>query len=92
MAHQTVTTLTFFSKIPQHKNVDPEEYIIHIGDWNVVQSTRHDRKPNENAYYKQNSNTTIRNMCHDHELIDPWRDRNPHEKLYSWTQYNQSRH
>ena len=82
----------FFSKIPQHNIVDPEEYIVHIGDWNVVQSTRHDRKPNENTYYKPKSNTAIRNMCHDHELIDPWRDRNPYEKLYSWTQYNESRH
>ena len=34
----------------------------------------------------------IRHLCHDHELVDPWRFRNPHERLYSWKQHNHPRH
>ena len=41
--------------------MDPDKHIIHIGDWNVVQSTRHDREPHKNAYYKPNSDSAIEN-------------------------------
>ena len=52
----------FFNKIPQQTSEDIDEHVIHIGDWNVVQSTRHDREPNSNTYYKPKSNTAVRNM------------------------------
>ena len=41
---------------------------------------------------KKHSNSMIRHLCHDHELVDPWRFRNPHERLYSWKQHNHPRH
>ena len=30
----------------------------------------------------------IRKICHDFDLIDPWRFRQPHERQYSWKQFN----
>ena len=82
----------FFSLIPQHNPIDPEEHVINIGDWNVIQSTTLDRDPNQHPYYKKHSNSKIWQICHDHELVDPWRFRNPHEKFYSWKQHNHPRH
>ena len=47
----------FFTLIPQHRPVDPEEHVINIGDWNVIQSTSLDRLPNDHPYYKKNTLT-----------------------------------
>ena len=77
----------FFNQL--ETSINPEVPVIIMGNWNVVQDTVMDRtatKPN----YKPVSNTTIKNLEFEEDLLDPWRQKNKTLKQYSWEKWDKS--
>ena len=77
----------FFNQI--EPSINHEVPVIIMGDWNVVQDTVMERT-GEKQYYKPLSNTTIKNLKFEKDLLDPWRQKNKTLRQYSWEKWDKS--
>ena len=92
--HANMEFQVYFIYGPSHKDdpaffnqlepsINQEIPVIIMGDWNVIQDTTMDRT-GEKPYYKQLSNTAIKNLKFEKDLLDPWRQQNKTLRQYSW--------
>ena len=74
----------FFEELfKEIEKVECREMII-VGDYNLVQDPAIDRI--EPVLYSPKSCQLLEVVKKSWDLIDPWRDRNPEERIYSWMQ------